>query len=244
MRGVLRTNHSVAPPGSALKSTMKFKRQKRVSASRPLMIEHHLLIKFLKDFGFAEYAGQLHGSIRIIGITHTKSGTSGYALAVQSTHADGTTAPRKMVYASNEVMEDNSKRHAKILELVAMVPQKQKETSHVSPQKTPGEIHRDQRAENFDKQGKQSTCSTQISSSTRTSTMQSTLASIEKQAQQAEFSDINREKNWGGTRSGIRKIVATRKRTMRKPTRSKVWTVLRQHKRPLYTRIHHCVSIF
>ena len=128
-------------------------------------------------------------------------------------------SPQGRWRASNEVMEDNSKRHAKIMELVAMVPQKQKEMSHVSPQKTPGEIHRDQRAEEFDKQGKQSICSTPISSSTRTSTpMQSTLASIEKQAQQAEFPAINREKNWGGTRSDIRKIVATCKRTTRKPS--------------------------
>ena len=127
-------------------------------------------------------------------------------------------SPQGRWRASNEVMEDNSKRHAKIMELAAMVPQKQKEMSHVSPQKTPGEIHRDQRAEEFDKQGKQSICSTPISSSTRTPTMQSTLASIEKQAQQAELSAINREKNWGGTRSDIRKIVATCKRTTRKPS--------------------------
>ena len=218
MRRVLLTNHSVAPAESALKSALMFKKARRVSAGQVTLLEVTFLIKFLQDFGFAVYAGQVHGGISIKEITQFKTGTAGYNLQLNSTFLDGTAAPRKMVYASNEVMEDNSKRHAKIMELVAMVPQKQKEMSHVSPQKTPGEIHRDQRAEEFDKQGKQSICSTPISSSTRTSTMQSTLASIEKQAQQAEFSAINREKNWGGTRSDIRKIVATCKRTTRKPS--------------------------
>ena len=215
---MLLTNHSVAPAESALKSALMFKKARRVSAGQIALLEVQFLIKFLQDFGFAVYAGQVHGSVSIKEITQFKTGTAGYNLQLNSTFLDGTAAPRKMVYASSEVMEDNSKRHAKIMELVAMVPQKQKEMSHVSPQKTPGEIHRDQRAEEFDKQGKQSICSTPISSSTRTSTMQSTLASIEKQAQQAEFSAINREKTWGGTRSDIRKIVATCKRTTRKPS--------------------------
>ena len=115
-------------------------------------------------------------------------------------------------------MEGSLKRDANVAELVAMVPRKEKEFPLLSPHKTAGEIHCHQRAEELDKRSKGRSLLTPISRSTRTSTLQKTLTSIEKQAQHGAFSIFNREKNWGGTRSGIRKIVATRKRTMRKPS--------------------------
>ena len=97
LRRVLLTNHSVAPAESALKSALMFKKARRVSAGHIPLLEVQFLIKFLQDFGFAVYAGQVHGGISIKEITQFKIGTAGYNLRLNSTFLDGTAAPRKMV---------------------------------------------------------------------------------------------------------------------------------------------------
>ena len=97
MRRVLLTNHSVAPAESALKSALMFKKAGRVSAGQVPLLEVQFLIKFLQDFGFAVYAGQVHGGISIKEITQFKTSTAGYNLQLNSTFLDGTAAPRKMV---------------------------------------------------------------------------------------------------------------------------------------------------
>ena len=96
MRRVLLTNHSVAPAESALKSALMFKKARRVSAGHIPLLEVQFLIKFLQDFGFAVYAGQVHGGISIKEISQFKKGTAGYNVQLNSTFLDGTVAPRKM----------------------------------------------------------------------------------------------------------------------------------------------------